>query len=307
MATALSDYEDNDTNQSSMTQHRRQRACIEFSRVNANTHPLNITLERDFVRIHFGKYFMCVKDVIFKVRRVHRGCGSGAAILSDVDVVLEDDFTLQTFTEIEEKIRDHFDSDASIKHRFPDLEGRMLMNRVSTNKVVVTRLRFLDSKPASVSQMLLNIKSEDRVRANIALMGVKHVRGEVFPVWRVISGSIMIEPECDATPEDEWPGEIVDGNDEKIIEKECDEHDDVASIEDNIVDNNNNNIAPCDDDGKVEIVDIPRKPTKSKVKLQSKDRELIMSSLRNDLMRDIETRFSQMSGGGDHLQNKMET
>lgn len=385
MPRSLSDYEGycGDANNESTHTPKRQRACIEFSKLNPKSHPMNITLDRDFARIYCGKYLLCVKDIVFRVRRVHRGggggCGgggTGAAILSDVDAVIEDDDMLQTFTEIEEKIRDTFENDSCIKHRFPDLEGRVLLNRISTNKVIVTRLRFLDSKPASVSQELIGMMRDDRMKASIALMGIKHVRGDVFPVWRVINGAIKAEPEdVEISPEDEWPGDIVNGDEEEQEEREHDECDNVTNKnegdvdtqvddhkgnDDNTCNTHDNNYDDDDDDDGVHsghprslsdphshmnvpphplpsppsppppneqaqriveiasnyVDDVPSrgssKSTKSKVKLHSRDRDLIISSLRSDLLRDIETRFSQMpwserSGGGDHLQNKMDS
>jgi len=308
---------------------------------------MNITLDRDFARIYCGKYLLCVKDVVFSVRRVHRhGSGSGSAIVSDVDVVIEDDNTLHTFTDIEENIRECFDNDETIRYRFPDLEGRMLMNKISKNKMIVTRLRFLDSKPASVSQMLVNLKSEDRVRANIALMGIKHIRGDVFPVWRVISGSIVLEPDGVASSEDEWPGEIVNGEEDcKETQSECvnasaqDHHlvetltlddNNIAhrgSLEDHDNDHHydhdndhhyDNNDLAHDDAREIQppaaievaseyVVDGDRidtnsiiapsssssKPSKSKVKLASRDREMIISTLRSELKRDFDNWCSQ--------------
>jgi hypothetical protein len=355
MPRSLSDYEGycgdgNNEGNNEGTPPKRQRACIEFSKLNPNSHPMNITLDRDFARIYCGKYLLCVKDVVFRVRRVHRGggCGTGAAILSDVDAVIEDDDMLQTFTEIEEKIRDTFENDTCIKHRFPNLEGRVLLNRISTNKVIVTRLRFLDSKPASVSQELIGMMRDDRMRASIALMGIKHVRGDIFPVWRVINGAIKAEPEdVEISPEDEWPGDIVngdEGNDDGDENGQCIEngHNGHIQNENGHIQNENDNDENDDNDDNydnedgvysgpprcslkaesetreidatVEVAanyivanDPPRKSTKTKLKLHSRDREMIMSSLRSDLLRDIETRFSQMSGGGDHLQNKMDS
>ncbi len=328
---------------------------------------MNITLDRDFARIYCGKYLLCVKDVVFNVRRVHRrGAGSGSAIISDVDVVIEDDNVLQIFTDIEENIRECFENDEGIRHRFPDLEGRMLMNKISKNKMIVTRLRFLDSKPASVSHMLVSLKNEDRVRANIALMGIKHVRGDVFPVWRVISGSIVLEPECLAPSEDEWPGEIVNGDDDDEYEDENkdenkedklghvdNEHDpdcvpesahDPESVPESAHDPESTHdpdsvpesahdpesvpesdpVHECVHESAHELFDtttstdggaivspeievaseyvdyheseklLPSKPSKSsKVKLASRDREMIISTLRTELRRDFDNWCSQ--------------
>lgn len=340
MPTCLSEYEGYENSQ---THTRRQRACIEFSRFHPDTYPMNITLDRDFARIYCGKYLLCVKDVVFNVRRVHRnGSGSGSAIISDVDVVIEDDNTLQTFTDIEENIRECFENDEGIKHRFPDLEGRMLMNKISKNKMIVTRLRFLDSKPASVSQMLVSLKNEDRVRANIALMGIKHVRGDVFPVWRVISGYIVLEPDGVASSEDEWPGEIVNGEEDDDHEKEHDpnlghvnthdpdcvptdahEHEDAhdregihehesVPVHESVHDllDTHEQFHEADDmiTGITDVVSpsvevaseyveseksLLSKPSKSKVKLASRDREMIISTLRTELRRDFDNWCSQ--------------
>lgn len=250
---------------------------------------MRFTNEPDFVRVYYDPpgatdlHLVSVKNVEFEVIRANTQ--GGASISADLEVSITSPGALDTLMRLEEDLLE----DAHNFSRggcFPGVENRMLLHRVraasnkSTNSVsVVTRLRFLNGKHGD---RLRSLAKHDRVRANIALMGLKLSRGDVFPVWRATRIEDIVEPPSVDSLSAEPPEPPVvaaeqvheDTTEPESEESDTDESDKRKETEDDAL--------------------VPPAPTKPPLARESR-----LKRLRDELVLDIQTKFNLELGGSD--------
>lgn len=261
---------------------------------------MRFTVEPDFVRVYYDPpgtddlHLISVKNVRFTVLRSRRNASSGLA--ADLDVSVSDN--LDALMGLEDVLREDVQAFISSDNdgRFPSggIENRMLLHRVQAPHQIVTRLRFLGGR---FGELVADLAAGESAVANIALMGLKISRGEIFPVWRVTRmaaienqapiTSVAQPPQPDSEPDDEEEPEPTDKGPTNNEDHHEDHHED-GNEDCEHDDGNEDGNEDCEhedgnEDCEHELGEV--------IEEEEPSREVMLRRLRDELVSDIDAKF----------------
>lgn len=173
----------------------KQRKCIDFSKVTEES--LSFVNEQDFVRVYTNdNKLICIKNLSLEVVNIKTLKMSRAPVptkltdwvVADVTTMIEDKLTTDTIVRLEGVLKElsyKFCQD----DKFPLIEDRVLIYRLTRDGKFKARFKFLHSE--EFTPLMNTISNEDIINTKIALLGLKLFKGEIFPVWRVMSMDVV--------------------------------------------------------------------------------------------------------------------